>query len=346
MFNPCCCNCELASDDFDRSDNTDIDAGSPFGWDEVAGDGAIVSSELKFSATNSRVISSVSHSDAYITISSQVFPNSTTTKPWVIFGWVDASNYFAIEIGATSGGATPINLIQNGSVIYTWSAQFSRVTGNVFIVWVSVTPSGQLTWNLDVNDSGNHFTHSGFFDFTSSTTGAAGLGTGSVVSTACSFQSFTLEAPNIGTGCVFRSGLTTCNHGLAYPNHCGVTLAGITDTGCGSAALLNDTFELDFVWSQTSSGNLAPRSFYRVNFPSAICSVDGIAVLITHTSAVFPGTPSLFQVSTFGSGRSITWRTSTGMSGCHVVSGTIPFLSQTAGSGHDGSASTASVLFY
>lgn len=99
----CCCGtpppvtCLLDEDDFDRADNTDIDASSPCGWTEQSGSTLeIVSNEVKGSGTAVCGYTKTSLPGTIKIVGSVRFL-ATDGQIRVIYQWTDADNYVCVE---------------------------------------------------------------------------------------------------------------------------------------------------------------------------------------------------------------------------------------------------------
>lgn len=150
----CCCGCSICSDNFGRSDGTDITTGSACGWTEVSGSWSIASGEL----TNSDVglvICNTNHPDSNITAIVEVdFKNDTAGGKTVdvVVGYVDANNYYMARY-TINGASSKVEIIKrtggaDGAAIATSSA-FTMNANTWYTAKVCVTSDGQIAARVD-----------------------------------------------------------------------------------------------------------------------------------------------------------------------------------------------------
>lgn len=97
-----CC-CDVGSDDFNRSDSTNITTGSPIGWTEVAGDATIASNRLATTTSNTLCVSGLSVAgDSMVRVTVRHGSGSDISR--VVLGYIDANNYLFAEFRVSTGG--------------------------------------------------------------------------------------------------------------------------------------------------------------------------------------------------------------------------------------------------
>lgn len=106
FFTCCCSTCTYASDNFDRTNNTDIDASSGVGWTEVSGTWDITSNKLVCSAAGI-ALCNTAHPDAASTMQVTVDISHDTAGSTVdvIVGYTSSTDYYYARF--TIGGGSP-----------------------------------------------------------------------------------------------------------------------------------------------------------------------------------------------------------------------------------------------
>lgn len=262
----CCCEtCDICSDDFNRSDDTDINTGSACGWTESSGSWAISSNQLVESSgsTNSLAICDTAHPDAESTMVVQVdFKHSNSGSSCdVIVGLVDASNYHYARF-TVGTNAVLIRRVVAGSHSTLATRSVTLAINTTYTAKVCVTPSGSITASVNsVPKVSAHGTPLG----SQSGLGATGAGT-------ATFDDFTMtKAFNSDTceRCLVPCGGACCS-GDTMPSSLTMVVQDITNGTCGSCTSLNATYVVDFTSEPipTFSGGCV----YIYQFPSPICT--------------------------------------------------------------------------
>jgi hypothetical protein len=187
-----CCDfaCQLASDDFERDEGTDLG----IHWTESSGDGVIASHNLFTSSANARFLWNTPHPDeiAAHVVSVAVKGNASGDKARVILAHdADTGNELAVELtfGSASVGCGTFKLYENGVEIHSIPA--IHVPCNM---WATITAcyleeqfdSGGVLWASYTASNG---TQRIITSYATATGTQVGLGTGSVAS-GVSFDNF------------------------------------------------------------------------------------------------------------------------------------------------------------
>jgi hypothetical protein len=107
---PCCTSvdCDVCSDDFNRSDGTDITTGSACGWTEESGAWSISSNALSTASTSAAAICSTASTSAARVINVKASGNTNGCAARVIVGYVNSTTYWIVQVTfhATTGSLT------------------------------------------------------------------------------------------------------------------------------------------------------------------------------------------------------------------------------------------------
>lgn len=188
----CCClpapepTCEITSDDFERTDSSDIDADSPCGWTEQSGSTLeIVSGEVKGTGTATCDTSKTSLPGT-IKVTGMVRFLATNGQVRVIYQWTDADNYSCVEwVHLSSSLRGRIITRQSGSetVRATFELTHTRDSNEVFdfcVLWDSVSSPAWQVKSMIISQDDPTFALPGATSFTMSSpilaeTGTAGF---------------------------------------------------------------------------------------------------------------------------------------------------------------------------
>lgn len=147
-----CASCDIASDDFNRSDDTNIDTGSTAGWTESSGSWDITSNKLRCTSAGI-AICDTAHPDSHITLSAQVeFSHSTSSSTCdVLVGLAASNNYYYVQY-TVAGASGSIDIRRNFFGTHSSIKSRSSVTmstSTTYTAKVCVAANGTITAYLD-----------------------------------------------------------------------------------------------------------------------------------------------------------------------------------------------------
>ncbi len=286
IFNSCCCSCDKGSDDFQRPNAGNIDTNSPFGWTAISGGATLSGNKAVYTDSNAIELFGLSHSDGYVKVRTKITHSASGKPARLYLGYVSTTNFLAVEIERRSTSIYDVRIVDgSGSVLAEHLRAFAN-TALTYTIEICVTTHGQLVWRAS-DLSFPQPPATGAFDVVVPSSGTVGMGTGSLSTGSVTFDDFVLEAPNIGSSCLCKTGLACCQAGVYYPLNCRITLSGIANGTCGNATDLNGNWDLVF---SASSENSAPPGgivTYQASISPAICDIDRVEVTINGTAAQF-----------------------------------------------------------
>ena len=249
-FGPCktCCEtCFYFSDDFNRSDDTDLGAD----WTEVAGAWEIASNVLS-TASDDAICKCETDGTVPYVVRVALKGGSSGDEFRVIVDYTDSSNYAYVRITRPTAGtvASFIVTVSGGShtVEATGAAWVHNLGTTTLYIQVCVDSVAVLVSTSTEADY-TPITQRAFGN-TGLAGGTCGLGTGTNDTAAVTFDSFSIQkhadtqagcprcstCPTAGIGCF------SCDTG--YLNAMYLTLSMITEDGCGVCSILNTTYRL------------------------------------------------------------------------------------------------------
>lgn len=148
-----CCeeeNCLICADDFDRTDNDNIDTGSTCGWTEVSGAWEVITNKLVCTTAGIALCDTVHpDGDSSMVVDVDIKHAGTGSACDVIVGYVDSSNYFYVRF-VFGTGTILIREVSGGS--HSTLETLTGVTlavNTVYVVKVCVNASGDITVEKD-----------------------------------------------------------------------------------------------------------------------------------------------------------------------------------------------------
>ena len=135
----CCAQCSVASDDFNRSNGTDIDTGSSCGWTEQSGAWEIASNALKITGTTLGIATCDTPApDALVNISLTLTKPASVVRQGVVFNYTDANNYWEAGVSWETSFGSPNYKIYIGRRVSGTYADLDNegltsVTGTTFL---------------------------------------------------------------------------------------------------------------------------------------------------------------------------------------------------------------------
>lgn len=155
FFTCCCTTCTICTDNFDRTDGTDIDTGSLCGWTEDSGSWDINSNKLRCTSAGIAV-NDTTHPDGDSTMIVEVDFTETTAGATVdvIAGYVDNTHFFYVRYNVVAAGATTIELRykNGGSDTQLDSRTLSSptiLTSTTYTAKICVGPNGFIAGYLN-----------------------------------------------------------------------------------------------------------------------------------------------------------------------------------------------------
>jgi len=185
---PCGCCCGITSDDFDRSNDTNI--GSK--WNEVSGDWEVSSNALVCDDTTAICIATKVPATQFVKLTTR-FQGTTSDRLRFIIAYQDSSNYWFAE--ARIGASQTFLIVQRsgGSDTTKASGTISLSAGTTYHLELCVDGNGNITANI--RDGSNAIVNGLVLLSVAANPGAggAGLGTGSTASSSLKFLEFELR---------------------------------------------------------------------------------------------------------------------------------------------------------
>lgn len=184
--------CTACSDDFGRTDGTDITTGSACGWTKVGTPTAVIDTgTLKISSTNAVVLCDTEPPTAQFAIDVDINATNSGNIAQVIVGYVDSTHYWIVQVQfSTTAGR--ILLIERSGATFT-TRGFSNTNLNFAAsTWYTLrvcnnTSSGVLTASIDGKPGSFASYAAGITDKT------VGLGVGGTLTGSVKFDNWKLS---------------------------------------------------------------------------------------------------------------------------------------------------------
>jgi len=300
FFSCCCetfpctdCKCE---DQFTRSNNTDIDTGSPVGWTEVAGDWSIASNTLAVSSTGALAVGTKTYNGSAL-VAVFVTGVSSGDKFRLILGYADTDNYLYAEFTVGSAGTGYIKIVSRAGGSDTVLREMDPHATNFaaagsYMSFCYDKENGRAMAGYGVNLNGYFFTTSYFisaFDVPEPPPGGRpGLGTGGTLSGTINFDGFAFNGENTVSPCqACRScgaWASTSSPSLAptpVARYVDVAVAGLGNGSCGSCTTLNQNVTAEhfgYVKNAPSGGGAFPPCIWGAMLDTPACGYDRFIV--------------------------------------------------------------------
>lgn len=241
----CCCrNCDICSDDFNRTDDTNIDTGSSCSWTESSGSWDITSNQLRCTSAGI-AIAFTAHPDSVSTMSVQAdFKHDTSTSTCDILVAVDDSTHYYYARFKVAGASGSIDIRWKDGASDTSLTLLTGVTMNTSTTYtgrVCVLEQGIIAvfLNSTLRVASDPVALSGTY----SGLGASGSGTATFDNFTVSRAYNSASATECGRCAACSSSI--CNSGTA-PAAVQLDISGITNGACTDCAVLNGSFVLQY----------------------------------------------------------------------------------------------------
>jgi acetyltransferase-like isoleucine patch superfamily enzyme len=265
----CCCSgaapCIFIDEDFGRSDDTDIDTGSPVGWSEDSGDFEIDGNALVTSDANAMATcltpNPVGDPIFQILLNIQADTDGDTIRVGI------GDHYCEVKIAATPNAY--VRIYDASDVLIGESKDFGLATSTNHPL--SLCCESSTTISAICRDGHARS------DTTTITGDTVWLGTGATVTGTVSFDDLTAE--RIATGCNGECFAChpQCQDGT-IPQTMQAVVAGLGNNICGSCTSYNGTYVLD--QGGTAAGASLGNCGWRYIFPSPACSNCGPSTFV------------------------------------------------------------------
>ena len=241
----CCAQCSVASDDFNRSNGTDIDTGSSCGWTEQSGAWEIASNALKITGTTTGIATcDTAAPDALVNISLTLTKPAGVVRQGVVFNYTDANNYWEAGVSwETSFGSPNYKVYIGRKVGGTYadldSEGIASLTGTTFAL--NVCHDGErVTATLHQSTTLKGICTYEVSGLTSGTVGVTRGTSGSSIDVI--FDDFTLrKASEECGGCAIANGILACTNCCTGTDKAtaiyDLDMTGISDSECGCESL-------------------------------------------------------------------------------------------------------------
>lgn len=238
--------CEICSDDFARSDGTDITTASDCGWSEASGSWSISSGTLITTSSDARAISSTSHplGTANMRIRSLVSMPTSGDIARIITAYTDSTHYWYAEYKVGASGYIRIYQVNGGSPVQKKTLSVATTASNFYTLCVSITNANLLVVGLYNVSSVLQAT----LAWQGSFSGAQfGLGTGTITGTV-TFDNFEATLTNDTDPCPACSvqRCTECDSDVTAASQMKVVFPADAQWGAG-------TYYLDYCGGESSS---------------------------------------------------------------------------------------------
>lgn len=133
------CGCPICEDDFNRSDGTDINTGSPCGWAEDSGTWTIESGRLKIVSSSGRARCTTAHPDGTATCKVTVDFEAATAGDVirVYVDYVDLSHFHRVQI--TAGSCLDVSAVVLGTPAQYAAATMTDMSGTLVVCYDEAT---------------------------------------------------------------------------------------------------------------------------------------------------------------------------------------------------------------
>lgn len=249
-----CVSCSICSDDFTRSNSTDIDTGSECGWDEDAGDGEISSNNLITTSSNAKFTCQATHPDSIGALAAiVVFQTSITDEPVKV--WIDEAADTYVQL--TTGTSKTLKLVVAGVDRHSQTVTTAATTSYT----LTVVQSGDGICSGRLTGGGLDKCVVGTVPCPETAVQVA-IGTGASIGGTVTFESFTLEKAWTETDTTCRRPCYFCElcdddselpieweveiEGLSTIDSAGLIAYLGAEPDCGDCESLNASYILQF----------------------------------------------------------------------------------------------------
>jgi hypothetical protein len=270
----CCAPCTIATDDFNRANDTNISTGSSCGWTEVSGDWSIDTNALTPDNPNEIVICNTSAAAGTISVRATctVIGNADGDELYFILKYLNTSNYWyakatvgasgLLEIYSVTGGGAPVqrattSLAMTAGVSYAWAFCYSEIG-----VWTKLNTTELL----------NNHTIMGTTPL--STQQQAGFGVGALTSLP-TFDNFVYSyGHNTDHPTCAVCAPASCRwcDAASQPSGFKITISGLVNDGCASCASLNGIYYTDELYTSCPGAPFG-NCYYRHHI-GTVCTYD------------------------------------------------------------------------
>lgn len=246
--------CEICSDDFQRSNGTDITTGSDCGWSEAAGSWSISSNALITTSSDAIALSSTSHplGTANMRVRAVVYMPTSGDIARILIAYTDSTHYWYAEYKVGASGYIRIYQVNGGSPVQKRTLSVATTASSFYTLCVSITNANLLVVGLYNFSSVLQGTlaHQGSFSGSQ-----FGLGTGTITGTA-TFDNFEASTTNDSDPCPACSvaRCTECDSDVTASAQMKIVYPADAPWGSG-------TYYLDFCGGGTSFGG-SPYCFF------------------------------------------------------------------------------------
>lgn len=285
-----CGDCTICSDDFNRSDGTDIDTGSACGWTEQSGSWAIASNTLQCISAGIATCDTDYATGPWI-ISVDAKHDTSGGQIGLIVGWASSSDYIYVRFQFSgASGTAQIRKVVGGVDSQVGGTATVTLNTNTFYS-LKVCVDGDIRVSGYVN--GTAVIYSAPLGISGTIEGLRAIGSGTATFDNWAFSK---SQYNLGDAdnCQECERCNWCSNGT--PNQLQIVLDGFTDIfGCGCDQA-NGTYVLD---AKTSSGTACEWLISLSN--TTDCTAPGLNPGIWQVVAVLrkPGAPALWRLEVF-----------------------------------------------
>jgi len=252
--NCCAAGCAVASDDFNRANNADMDPGSTAGWTDYSGTWSISSNKAISTGAGIALCNTAQpDGDVSMIVTAVISHNTSGSACRLIAAAVDDANYFYAEykIGQSQ--------VVIGKVVAGVDTPLTGITESISTLAINTNYDAKICVNANGSVSAyfNNTVCSAVFGQTISGTyaGMAGVGSG-----VASFDNWTFDKayndPD-ATGCLFchtPQWCSSCEDVNTMGAQAEVTVTGITNAACASCTTVNGITVVPFSSTTIETG--------------------------------------------------------------------------------------------